>query len=85
MALFAVVHETCLQARLHPGDDRLVDVSFALFATLYLGFIVEQFLSVNYGQPAFLRLGGIDQHPFHDALLSFPVHYTPVRGEQCQY
>jgi hypothetical protein len=50
------------ETRFDASHDRFVDVAFALFAPFDLNFVVEQFLPVDNGQPAFFRLGGVDQH-----------------------
>ena len=65
VALFAVVHEAGFERGLDAGDNRLVNIALALFAPFYFDFVVEQFLSVDNGQPALFRLRGVDQHPFH--------------------
>ncbi len=67
MTVFAIVNKAGFQAGLNPGDHRFVDVAFALLAAFNLDFVVEQFLSIDDGQPAFFGLGGVDQHPLHDA------------------
>ena len=68
VTIFAVVDETRLQRGLHPRDDRLVDVSLALFAPFDFDLVVEQFLPVDNRQPAFLGLGGVDQHALHGGI-----------------
>jgi hypothetical protein len=65
VAVFAVVDETGFERRLDARHDRLVDIALALFAPFDLVFEIEQFLSVDDRQPAFFRLGRIDQHAFH--------------------
>ncbi len=65
MAVFTVVHKTGFQGGLYAGNDRFVDVAFALFAAFNFDFVVEEFLSVDDGQAAFFSLRGVDQHPFH--------------------
>jgi hypothetical protein len=65
VAVFAVVDETGFQRGLDAGDDGLVDIALALFAPFDFDFVVEEFLPVDNGQPAFFSLRGVDQHPFH--------------------
>ena len=84
VALFTVIDKTGLQRGLDPGHHGLVNVAFALFATLDFDFVVQQFLPIYDGQPAFFSLGGVDQHPFHDAFLCSKHHssvepQTPAR------
>ena len=70
MALFAVVDEAGLERGLDAGDDGLVDVALALLAAFDFDLVVEQLLAVDNRQAAFLGLGTVDQHPFHDAFPS---------------
>ena len=60
MAVFAVIDKAGFQRRLDAGDDGLVDVALALFAPFNFDLVVEEFLSVNNGQPAFFSLGGVN-------------------------
>ena len=70
VALFAVVDEAGLERGLDAGDDGLVDVALALLAAFDFDLVVEQLLAVDNRQAAFLGLGTVDQHPFHDAFPS---------------
>jgi hypothetical protein len=79
VAVFAVVDEAGLERGLHAGDDRLVDVALALLAPFDFDFVVEQFLPVHNGQPAFFGLGGVDQHPFHRGTF-VKRKYLPAEG-----
>ena len=79
VAVFAVVDETGFQRRLDAGDDGLVDVALALFASFNLDFVVEQFLPVDDRQAAFFGLRGVDQHALHDAF-PFSLSLTKARG-----
>ena len=58
MALLAVVNETGLEGRFNAGDDALVDVGFALFATGTFNVDVDQPLSVNDANASFF---GVDR------------------------
>ena len=69
MAVFAVVDKAGLQGGFDAGDNRLVNIAFALFAPFNLDLVVEQFLSIHNRQAAFFRLGGVNQHPFHGCIL----------------
>ena len=71
VAVFAVVDKTGFQRRLNAGDDGFVNIALALLAPFDFDFVVEQFLPVNNRQTAFFGLGGVDQHPLHDA---FPLN-----------
>ena len=71
VSVFAVIDKAGFQRRLDAGDNGLVDVALALLAPFNFNLVVEEFLSVNNGQPAFFSLGGINQHPFHRSSLSF--------------
>ena len=68
VAVFAVIDKAGFQRGLDAGDDSLVDIALALFASLYFNLIVEQFLPVHNRQPTFFGLGCVNQHPFHGAL-----------------
>jgi hypothetical protein len=65
VALGAVVDEHRLERGLDAGDDCLVDVALALFFAGGLNVEVDEFLTVNYGDPEFFRLGRIEKHAFH--------------------
>ena len=65
VAIFSIVDEASFKRRLDARDNGLVDVALALLTSFNLDLIVEQFLPVDNGQPAFLGLGGVNQHPFH--------------------
>ena len=80
VAVFAVIDETGLERRLDARDDRLVDIALALFAPLDLVFEIEQFLSVDDGQPAFFRLRRVDEHAFHVHSFFTPRGQGPTRG-----
>ena len=58
VALLAVVNETGLEGRFNAGDDALVDVGFALFATGTFNVDVDQPLSVNDANASFF---GVDR------------------------
>ena len=80
VAVFAVVDETGFQAGLDAGHDGLVNIALALFAPFDLDFVIEQLLSIDDGQAPLFGLGGIDQHPFHDAIpLSVQAAPDPTR------
>ena len=65
MPLRAIVDERGLQALLHPRDLRLVDARLALTASGYFDVEVVQKLAIHHRDPAFFRLGRVDQHSFH--------------------
>ena len=83
MPVFAVIDKTGFQRGLDPGDDGLVNIALALLATFNFDFVVEEFLSVDNGQAAFFRLGGIDQHAFHQSFPLTSVH-MPMTGSRCR-
>ena len=79
MTVFAVINKTRFQGRLNACDYRFVDVAFALFASFYFNFVVEEFLSINNRQAAFFSLSGVYKHPFHRVFLcrfSFCTYQT---------
>jgi len=71
VTLFAVVDEAGFKRWFNACDNCFVNVAFSLFAAFNFNFVVEEFLSIDNGQAAFFRLGGVDQHPFHDASLLY--------------
>jgi hypothetical protein len=66
VAFGAVVDETGLERRLDARDDAFVDVALALFLGGGFDVEIDQFLTVDDRHPEFLRLGGIEQHAFHE-------------------
>jgi hypothetical protein len=80
VAVFAVVDKAGFQRGLDAGHDRLVDIALALFAPFDFDFVVEEFLSVDDGQPAFFGLRGVDQHAFHGVTFILQNITCPVRA-----
>ena len=78
VAVFTIVHKTGFERGLDAGDHGLVDVALALLASLNFDFVVEELLPVDDGQATFFGLGGIDQHPLHDAFLFVQCCHAPV-------
>ena len=65
MAVLAVRDETRLEAGLDAGDDTLVDVGFALFATSGFDVEVDQFLTFDDGDAQLFGVRRVEQHAFH--------------------
>ena len=85
VTFFTIVDETSLKRRFDAGDHGLVNIAFALFAPFNFDFVVEEFLSVDDGQAALFGLGGIDQHPFHDAFLFIALQqHRSVSDQRCR-
>jgi hypothetical protein len=63
--LGAVVYEDGLEGGLYAGDDPFVDVALALLFTGGLYVEVNEFLTIDDGDPELFRLGRIEQHAFH--------------------
>src|SRR5262249_52353898 len=70
VAFLAVVDEAGFQRWLDAGDDAFVDVRLALFAARRLDVDVDELLPLDDGHPQLLRVGGIEEHPLHSALLA---------------
>jgi hypothetical protein len=47
VAVFAIVHKTGLKAGLNPGDDTLIDITFALLASGGFYIEVDQALAID--------------------------------------
>jgi hypothetical protein len=84
VALFAVVDKAGFERGLDAGHHGFVDIAFALFAPFNFDFVVEQFLSIDDGQAAFFRLGGIDQHPFHVCVPLLANNNRSMADQRCR-
>ena len=63
--VFAVIDKAGFKRGLDAGDHGFIDIALALLAPFNLGFVIEELLPLNYGQTAFFRLGGVNQHALH--------------------
>ena len=69
MTFFAVVDETGFEGGFDAGDDTLVNIGLALFASGSFDIDVDQLLSIDNRYAQFFLLRGVKQHAFHFILL----------------
>src|SRR5690606_14052576 len=78
VTLFAIVDEAGLKAGFDSGDDSLVNVAFALFASSSFYIEIDQFLAVNNGNAQFFLVRCVEQHALHR--MKFSVGLAPRRS-----
>ena len=82
VAFLAVVDEAGFERGFDAGDDALVDVGLALFATGGLDVDVDQLLAVDDRDPQLFGMGRVEQHALHQHSLRRQRRVVPRRSER---
>src|SRR5690606_3000680 len=78
VAVFAVADETGFQGGFDAGDDTLVDIGLALFASGCFDVDVDEFLPIDNGNTQFFLLCRVEKHTLHFLCSAARKPYVPL-------